>query len=273
MIKPGASLIRCGAVFHIRNPPGGRPPHRHQPVEQASGCGYVNHDARPGDRIACLGPLGQPFVPVRPPDEAWMIAGGVGLAPFATLGEALAAVRTPTTLLYGGRTSADLFREEFFEALGTRLLLTTEDGSRGERGRVTAPLARLLGERRPENPVTLYACGPTPMMRAVAELGRQFTRATFVSLSRSWDALGGCTVVSCAAPVGFHRSCLRPVSDADDRVDPGRNTDACANFGSLTLTDVTLDDLWTCPSTRHDKESNHAANHITSIDLALGASP
>src|SRR5207248_9823290 len=43
------------------------------------------YDVRPGQRVACLGPLGRPFIPVDPPAEAWMVAGGVGLAPFATL--------------------------------------------------------------------------------------------------------------------------------------------------------------------------------------------
>src|SRR5262249_4506356 len=65
------------------------------------------YDKRAGDRVDCLGPLGQPFVRVDPPEEAWMVAGGVGLAPFATLTEALAARRTPMTLFYGGRSAAD----------------------------------------------------------------------------------------------------------------------------------------------------------------------
>ena len=43
------------------------------------------YDAQPGERVACLGPLGRPFTIVDPPDRAWMVAGGVGLAPFATL--------------------------------------------------------------------------------------------------------------------------------------------------------------------------------------------
>ena len=42
-------------------------------------------DAVAGDVISCLGPLGRPFDPVLPPAEAWMVAGGVGLAPFVTL--------------------------------------------------------------------------------------------------------------------------------------------------------------------------------------------
>src|SRR4030095_15012105 len=68
-----------------------------------------------GDVVSCLGPLGQPFKPVTAPMEAWMVAGGVGLAPFATLAESLAASRTPTTLFYGARSDRELFYLEFFE--------------------------------------------------------------------------------------------------------------------------------------------------------------
>jgi dihydroorotate dehydrogenase electron transfer subunit len=181
----------------------------------------ILYDARPGDVIGCLGPLGRPFPVVRPPEEAWMIAGGVGLAPFVTLAEALAGFGTSTTLIYGGRSSTDLFREELFEALGVRLILTTEDGTRGERGRVTVPLARSLADRPAAQPATLYACGPTPMMRAVADLARQFSRPAFVSLEPVMGCgMGGC--YSCVVPVirgsdtpHFVRSCLEgPVFDA-----------------------------------------------------------
>src|SRR5215210_418601 len=61
------------------------------------------YDVEPGAHVSCLGPLGRPFEPVDPPSEAWMIAGGVGLAPFVSLGAALAARGTRTTLFYGAR--------------------------------------------------------------------------------------------------------------------------------------------------------------------------
>src|SRR5215203_517653 len=86
------------------------------------------YELEPGDVVSCLGPLGVPFTPVDAPVEAWMVAGGVGLAPFATLAESLAASRTPTTLFYGARTAEELFYLEFFEQLGIKLVLTTEDG-------------------------------------------------------------------------------------------------------------------------------------------------
>jgi dihydroorotate dehydrogenase electron transfer subunit len=173
-----------------------------------------------GDIIGCLGPLGQPFVPVDPPAEAWMVAGGVGLAPFATLAEALAARRTSMTLFYGGRGGSDLYYTEFFERLGARLVLTTEDGTRGERGRVTAPLERALASATAGQAIAIYACGPTPMMRAVASLGARSGHAVFVSLEPVMGCgMGGC--YSCVVRVrrgsGSHfvRSCLDgPVFDA-----------------------------------------------------------
>jgi dihydroorotate dehydrogenase electron transfer subunit len=176
--------------------------------------------AQPGQRLALLGPLGRAFEPVDPPEEAWMVAGGVGLAPFSTLAEALAARKTPMTLFYGGRSSRDLYYEDFFTRLGARLVLTTEDGTRGEQGRVTAPLARALADQPATQPVTLYVCGPTPMMRAVAKLGASARRPTFVSLEPVMGCgMGGC--YSCVVRVrhtgGTHfvRSCLDgPVFDA-----------------------------------------------------------
>jgi len=179
------------------------------------------YDAKPGDHIGCLGPLGRPFVPVDPPAEAWMVAGGVGLAPFVTLAEALAARRTSMTLFYGARTDADLYYAELFGALGARLVLTTEDGSRGERGRVSAPLERALNEHSSADDVTIYACGPTPMMSAVARLAARAKRPAFASLEPVMGCgMGGC--YSCVVPVRqgarshFVRSCLDgPVFDAN----------------------------------------------------------
>jgi len=226
MIKPSAGmdpmLRRPFSVFEILRDASGR----------ATGLSLLNkrvgvgtallYAAEPGATLSVVGPLGRAFVPVDPPDEAWMVAGGVGLAPFATLAEALAARHTPMTLFYGGRSRQDLFHQAFFERLGARLVLTTEDGTEGERGRVTAPLERALASHR-GGPVTLYACGPTPMMRAVAALGARFARPTFVSLEPQMGCgMGGC--YSCvvrvrrSGPGGathFVRSCLDgPVFDA-----------------------------------------------------------
>jgi dihydroorotate dehydrogenase electron transfer subunit len=168
------------------------------------------YDAQPGDHILCLGPLGKPFVPVNPPRDAWMVAGGVGLAPFATLAEALTQRGTRSRLYYGGRSASDLFYLEWFERLGVELVLTTEDGSRGLHGRVTLALERDLPASRN---VCLYACGPEPMLAAVARLAAASNRPVQVSVERVMGCgLGGC--YSCVIPVRdgsrthFVRSCV-----------------------------------------------------------------
>jgi len=180
------------------------------------------YDARPGDRISVLGPLGRPFTTVEPPIEAWMIAGGVGLAPFATLAESLRARGVKTTLFYGARSGGELFYLDFFRALDVELALATEDGSSGDHGRIVAPLDRRLAARQADAPLMLYACGPEGMLAATARVAKAHHRPCQVSVERIMGCgLGGC--YSCVIPIrgehgAFHnvRSCIAgPVLAAD----------------------------------------------------------
>lgn len=227
MVKPDAGLDpllrRPFSVFEILREESGR----------ATGLSLLNKRigpttgrlfaAEPGLIVRCLGPLGRPFVAVQPPAEAWMVAGGVGLAPFATLTEALRARGTSMTLFYGARRAHELHYLEFFEQQGCRLVLATEDGSRGAHGRVTLPLERELEGRGTDRPVTIYACGPEPMLAAVARMAGRFSRPVHVSVERVMGCgLGGC--YSCVVPVRsdtggrhFVRSCIAgPVFRGDE---------------------------------------------------------
>lgn len=183
------------------------------------------YDLAAGASVECLGPLGKPFVPAGPPSEAWMVAGGVGLAPFATLAESFQSTETPCVLFYGGRTASDLFYLDWFAERGVRLELATEDGSCGTCGRVTLPLERALGSQPPDRPVTLYACGPEPMLKAVGGLALAHRCRSQLSMERIMGCgLGGC--YSCVVRVRdggghahFVRSCLSgPVLNGADVV-------------------------------------------------------
>jgi dihydroorotate dehydrogenase electron transfer subunit len=166
-------------------------------------------DAVEGDTFSCLGPLGRPFETVDPPAEAWMVAGGVGLAPFAILGDALLARGTKTTLFYGARSGAELFYLDWFRSRGIRLVLATEDGTRGERARITVPLERKLESMtgsgiRDSGSVMVYACGPEAMLEAVTHVAAKYKRPSQVSVERVMGCgMGGCY------------SCVIPVRDAD----------------------------------------------------------
>jgi dihydroorotate dehydrogenase electron transfer subunit len=177
-----------------------------------------------GERVDCLGPLGQPWPDLDPRGDGWMVAGGVGLAPFASLAASLAARGVTPVLFYGARCAADLFGREAFERLGVEIVLATEDGSAGSAGFVTVPLAARLAAAPADRTVTIYACGPTPMMRAVASLAETHGRRCLVSLEQVMGCgLGGCysCVVRVRTPDGPHfvRSCVGgPVFDGRDLV-------------------------------------------------------
>ena len=179
------------------------------------------YEIESGARVQCLGPLGVPFEPADAPAQAWMVAGGVGLAPFVTLAEALIARGTPLTLFYGARREADLHCADIFERLGVPIVFSTEDGSRGSRGFITVPLEARLAALEPSEDVRLYVCGPTPMMRAVAEVAARHGRRCDVSLEQVMGCgKGGC--YSCVVPARdargtphHTRSCIDgPVFDA-----------------------------------------------------------
>jgi dihydroorotate dehydrogenase electron transfer subunit len=182
------------------------------------------YTAQPGEGVGCLGPLGRPFSIVDRPTEAWMVAGGVGLAPFAALAETLRARGVISVLFYGARSGPELFHLDFFRNLGIELVLTTEDGSLGERGRIVAPLERRLSSHSRDVPVMVYACGPEGMLAAAAKTAAGHGRACQVSVERIMGCgLGGC--YSCVVPVRgddgrFHhvRSCIAGPVLAGDQV-------------------------------------------------------
>jgi len=215
-------LRRPFSVFEVLRD-GEAPPHAISILCKRVGAGTTRlFHAEAGSHLDCLGPLGKPFGVVAPPAEAWMVAGGVGLAPFATLTGALNATGAAARLFYGGRSAADLFYIDWFRSRGVTLDVATEDGSRGDHGRVTVPLERALAARDASVPVMLYACGPEPMLKAVAGLAIRHGLPSQVSTERIMGCgMGGCysCVVKTRGEDGqarFVRSCVNgPVFAGD----------------------------------------------------------
>ena len=144
---------------------------------------------QPGDRLNCVLPLGNGFnlPPVGGALRApLLIGGGVGVAPLLFLGSELRQRGVEPTFLLGGRTAADLLELSIFKRYG-RVEVTTEDGSAGERGLVTAhPVLK-------ESFDYIATCGPTPMMRAVARYARERDINCEVSLENMMACgLGAC---------------------------------------------------------------------------------
>jgi len=120
--------------------------------------------AEPGEPFSLLGPLGNPWRPHSPGRRQLLVGGGVGIAPLIFLARKLAADNSRPIVLYGGRSARDLPLDDDVAELG-ELVITTEDGSRGTRGRVTDVLETLL-----KSDMEVFTCGPDRMMAKVAEI-------------------------------------------------------------------------------------------------------
>ena len=151
-------------------------------------------DVAPGDFVGMVGPLGEGFPAPAPGSVALLVGGGTGIASLYELA-AREAGRARLVVLLGARSASDLMGHEDFAALPLELAVATEDGSAGERGLVTELL-----ERRLTGPdVTVYACGPTPMMRRAAELAVARGARCLVSLENHM-ACGFGVCLGCAVP-------------------------------------------------------------------------
>jgi dihydroorotate dehydrogenase electron transfer subunit len=150
--------------------------------------------AQPGERIRVVGPLGCGFPLPGPGEKAVLVGGGTGIASLYDLA-ARARERGPVQALLGAQTAGALMAVAAFRALGVELGIATEDGSQGHRGRVT----ELLGPALAGGRVRVYACGPTPMMRAAAELAERAGCPCLVSLENRM-ACGFGVCLGCAVP-------------------------------------------------------------------------
>jgi dihydroorotate dehydrogenase electron transfer subunit len=173
-----------------------------------------------GDRLDVVGPLGRGFTVPEGMERAFLVAGGIGVAPMFFLGSTLQLRGVPPSacsVFIGGGSRDDLLCvNDFFTAGMQTLQLATEDGSAGERDRVTGPLARAVAARRPDR---IYACGPLPMLTAVAEIARAADVPCEVSVE-SMMACGmgaclGCAVRDRNRPDRYLHACKDgPVFDA-----------------------------------------------------------
>jgi dihydroorotate dehydrogenase electron transfer subunit len=176
------------------------------------------HRLEMGDNLWVRGPLGRGYHLPGDPAHLLLIGGGYGVAPLLFLARRGVAAGHRVSMIIGARSSADLLLAPAFEALGSRVWLTTEDGSAGQRGRVTDAISRVLAEASPR-PSHMYACGPTGMLRTVAA---QEAAAT-MSLQLAWEAHMRCGVGlcgSCEVGQGWLTCLDGPVFQADPVVVP-----------------------------------------------------
>ncbi|MGH0034249.1 MAG: GNAT family N-acetyltransferase [Myxococcota bacterium] len=213
VVRTDPLLPRPMAVYRENAVPGGA---EIEILYKVSGRGTgLLAEARVGERLRLVGPLGRGFAPPRDGVPALLVGGGTGIASLYGLA-ARSAARGPVSVLLGGRSAGDLMGREDFAQLDLALEVSTEDGSDGRRGLVTELLEEALG-RTPQ--AVVYACGPTPMMRRCAEIAAAAGAPCQVSLENGM-ACGFGVCLGCAAPVsagGFALVCRDgPVFEAGD---------------------------------------------------------
>jgi dihydroorotate dehydrogenase electron transfer subunit len=204
-----------------------------------------------GQTLEIWGPLGNGFPP-KPVEHLIMVGGGIGQTPFMALAKESLGLRRygdpqrtapraqRVTLCYGARRREYLAGVEDFERLGVEVQISTDDGSAGHHGFVTDLLRRALDLPRGLSPFAesaeqkgtvpfstaparrIIACGPMPMMKAVAGIAAAADIPCQVSLETPM-ACGIGICFSCVAkvldPLGgewdYRRTCVEgPVFDA-----------------------------------------------------------
>lgn len=133
----------------------------------------------PGQTINVQGPLGNGFPIDTRFERHIIVAGGIGVATFPGLAEALAQAcgKSPEIIL-AARTEELLLCEEEFRALDCAVHLATDDGSAGEK----ALASQMLERMEPGPGARVYACGPMAMMRATSEIATAAGADCLVSL-------------------------------------------------------------------------------------------
>ncbi len=120
---------------------------------------------REAERMWVLGPLGKGFAEPENRAGRLLVGGGIGIAPLLFLSQFHR--EKEVTFMMGFRSAKDIISPQRITGEDMGCLVATDDGTQGHHG----PVTNLLEERLRENPgeVAVYACGPKPMLRKVAE--------------------------------------------------------------------------------------------------------
>jgi dihydroorotate dehydrogenase electron transfer subunit len=178
-----------------------------------------------GAQIDLIAPLGTAFGIPTEPVRALLVGGGYGSAPLFGLAEVLKSRGCRVDMFLGASTGAKIYAPMEGKRSVNVLRIYTEDGSMGERGRVTEPIPALIADGLVD---VIYSCGPMPMLRAISEI---------VAGS---DVVHQCAVEeSMACGVGICMTCVLPVSDSEGDISMKRSCiDGPVMDGSRVLWDL-----------------------------------
>jgi len=184
---------------------------------------------RLGEYLDVIGPLGNGFdweAPAAGNNLKVLVAGGMGVAPLLFLAESIVTgpgghgARSKPIVLIGAKTKNQIICEKAFKELGCSVKISTDDGSRGFKGKVTDLLKRVLWLTNNDERLTIFACGPRPMLKEVSRLSAKFNVSAQISLEEHLACgIGACLGCAVKTKSGYQRVCTEgPVFDADEIV-------------------------------------------------------
>jgi dihydroorotate dehydrogenase electron transfer subunit len=170
-----------------------------------------------GEFLDVIGPLGNGFdygvSKGQRVKVSVLVAGGMGVAPLVFLAEKLAKLKNQnpklkTLALIGGRKKSHILCTDEFKRAGCGVIISTDDGSVGAKGRVTNLLENVLRKTKGPEGAMIFACGPKPMLKGVATIAEKFSVAAQLSL----EAHMACGIGACLGCVvdtidGYKRVC------------------------------------------------------------------
>jgi len=144
-----------------------------------------------GEKVNIIAPLGNGF-DLSENKKTVFIGGGIGVPPMLYSAK---TAGSESIVINGFRDKSAVILTEDFKKLGVRLIETTDNGSYGIHGFVTDPLSEIIDEVD-----RVCACGPTPMLKKIAEICKKHGKECFVSLEqRMACGVGAC--LGCAVAV------------------------------------------------------------------------
>ena len=173
---------------------------------------------KPGEYLDIIGPLGNGFnyaLQTKRSTSSVLVAGGMGVVPLLLLAEKLGHANT--SVLIGAKTKKQILCEKEFKNLGCDVRISTDDGSKGYRGKVTELLRRLLSTKSYELSA-IYACGPKPMLKEIAVISRDYNIPAQISLEEHMACgIGACLGCAVNTKEGYKRVCKEgPVFNTDE---------------------------------------------------------
>ena len=131
-------------------------------------------------------------------DRPILLGGGVGVPPMYLLAKDLIAAGKKVTVVLGFNTASEIFYEDEFRALGADVIVTTVDGSYGQKGFVTDAMKNI-------DYTYFYTCGPEPMLKAI--FSTSVTEGQLSFEERMGCGFGACMGCSCKTIYGNKRIC------------------------------------------------------------------